>query len=90
MPCFLVHMFLAYNELVIVRYIYICRMGTFGTLKEGVLLHFFAWLNTVLALFGAQCLAVTSHLSTHSLYHFCANTMPTAKGMIIMRGNPVK
>ncbi len=77
---FLITFFLAYNELLMIRYVYICKIKTVGTLKEDVLLRLFVVLNAVLGCFVTLSLAMTSHVSTHHIFLFCVDATPSNEG----------
>ncbi len=79
MVFFLVQLLLVYNELIIMRYIYICRLGAVGTLKEEVVLRFIIYANVTLGSFLSLSLVMVIQETGH-IYSFCANTVPIAKG----------
>ena len=73
---------LVYNELCIMRYVYICRLGTVGMLKEELVLHIFVWLNLVLGAYLSLTLGMTPRLTNHVVYSFCNNETHAILGML--------
>ncbi len=71
---FICQMVLAYNEVVLMRYIYICKVKTVGTVKEELLLRVFMWINVALGTFISSLMGQTAQVNGHMMNAFCTNT----------------
>ncbi len=68
---------LVYNELVVLRYVYVCRLRAVGVIKEELLMRFAAWVNLALGLFSGLAAGMTVQ-SPHSVYYsFCVDSRET-------------
>lgn len=56
---------LCYNELVLLHYVYVCRLGTVGVIKEELVLRLVVWTNLVLGLFVALAHGMALHTRGH-------------------------
>ena len=70
----LVQLLLSYDELVVLHYIYICKLGAVGIIKEEIVLRLVIWINLGLGCFLGLAHGMTLHLPGHVYHTFCTNT----------------
>ena len=64
---------LAYNQCTILRYVYICKLGTVGTIKEDFVIKFFVGFNLVMGIFVSLTLSMAKHMVVPTGYSYCIN-----------------
>ncbi len=69
----LTQMVLAYNETVVLRYIYICKLGTVGTIKEDLIEMALTCLNLVIGTFSSLALTLVHYEVSPEGYEYCTN-----------------
>ncbi len=72
--CSMMQLFLGYNELVALQYIYACRLGAVGMIKEELVMKLILLANLTLGLFVSLAHVMTINGTVHLYYSFCMNT----------------
>ncbi len=65
--------FLVFNELVLMRYVYICRLRAVGTLREDLVFAYLACMNLVLGLFFSLLFGVTAIRPGEAFRSYCVS-----------------
>ncbi len=68
---------LTYNELIFLRYIYICKLGAVGVLKEEAIFCFCIWINILLGTFVSLSSVLVMNSPSNAYYHYCQNSENT-------------
>ncbi len=71
---FLVQFVLTYNELILLRFIFVCKLHTIGMLKEDVILCCVIWINMTLGSFVCLTTGIVLHSPSHVYFHYCKNS----------------
>ncbi len=71
--CSLTQLLMSYNELIILRYVYVHKLGTFGAIKEEITLRLLIWINLSLGVFLGSVHGMTVQLSGNLYQTFCTN-----------------
>ncbi len=64
----------SYNELIVLHYIYVCKVGAVGIIKEEIIVQLVIWINLGLGFFLGSVHGMTLHLPGHVYHSFCTNT----------------
>ncbi len=69
-----VQLILSYNELIFLRYLYICRLNTVGMIKEELVMKCATWINLLLGMFVGVIYTMTAVPPGHVTHSFCTNS----------------
>ena len=63
---------LGYNDIVFLRYVYLCRFTTIGSLKEQLVLKAIFWINLALGSFAGM--TITALFNDHLAFSYCGHS----------------
>ncbi len=67
----LIQLMLCHNELIILHYIYVCKLRSVGVIKEELVMRFAFWVNLTLGLFLSMAYELSSYEHGSVYYIFC-------------------
>ncbi len=74
----LTQLVLAYNKLIVLQYVYVCKLGAVGMIKEELVMQCVFWINPFLGSFVGLVHMMTIRSSDYLYQSFCVNSRLSA------------